>query len=123
MAFTGRIRYDRRVSEEFLANFLAGGFARSLVEYASKARFPVDLQMRHSPKTGADHASVYVGLTSVLNVEAKPKSKFVLKAHPTWSDGAFGFDPAWSQPAGAEEWPKHWLSVEEYLEKVIPAAG
>src|SRR3954447_24451424 len=94
MPFTGSIRYDRRVGPDFLACFLKGGVAHSLTEYARRARYPVDLQMRHNPKTGADHASLYVGLTSVLNIMAKPKpvSGLALDAHKTWSEGPYGFD-------------------------------
>jgi hypothetical protein len=51
--------------------FLRGGVAASLVEYARHAPYPVDLQMRHNPKTGADHATLYVGLTSVLDVQGR----------------------------------------------------
>src|SRR3712207_8728346 len=97
MPFTGSIRYDRRVGRDFLACFLKDGVAHSLTEYAGKARYPVDLQMRHNPKTGADHASLYVGLTSVLNVMSKfkPFARLALNAHKTWSEGPYGFDVSW----------------------------
>lgn len=125
MAFTGSIRYDRRVSEQFLAHFLKGGVAHSLTQYAAKARYPVDLQMRHNPKTGADHASLYVGLTSVLNVLAKPKPVpgLALAAHKTWSEGQYGFDVAWGEASPIESWASRWNKVEDYLEQVIPAAS
>lgn len=125
MPFTGKIRYDRRVSQEFLAHFRQGGVAHSLTEYAAKARYPVDLQMRHNPKTEADHASLYVGLTSVLNVvaKAKPVSSLALTAHKTWSEGPYGFDLGWRDAVPADDWTKRWIEVEEYLEKVIPSAS
>lgn len=125
MSFSGNIRYDRRVSPGFLEHFLKGGVARSLTEYAVKARYPVDLQMRHNPKTGADHASLYVGLTSVLNVVASGKSelKLALTAHPTWSEGPHGFNVGWRQAAAVSMWAERWLEVEDYLERVIPAAS
>jgi hypothetical protein len=125
MPFAGSIRYDRRVSHDFLTNFLDGGVARSLTEYAGKARFPVDLQMRHNPKTGIDHASLYVGLTSVLNVMAKPKPapSLALDAHKTWSEGPYGFDLQWRIATPTESWRPKWVAVEEYLEKVIPSAS
>lgn len=125
MSFSGKIRYDRRVSAEFLGHFRKGGVAYSLTEYAAKARFPVDLQMRHNPKTGTDHASLYVGLTSVLNVvgKGKPVSQLALTAHPTWSEGTFGFHASWGTAAPAEDWLARWIDVEEYLEKVIPSAS
>jgi len=105
MPFTGRIRYDRRVTDGFLDLFHDGGVARSLTEYARKARFPVDLQFRRNPKTGAEHASLYVGLTSVLNVYSKPKRSnspaggLALDAHRTWTDGRYGFDASWRETA------------------------
>ncbi len=125
MPFTGRIRYDRRVSPDFLAHFLKGGVAFSLTEYAGKARYTVDLQMRHSPKTGADHATLYVGLTSVLNVIAKPNPvpSLALTAHKTWSEGPYGFDVTWRDAVPVESWVSRWPDVEEYLEKVIPSAS
>ena len=126
MPLSGKIRYDRRVSAQFLGHFRKGGMAYSLTEYAAKARFPVDLQMRHNPKTGADHASLYVGLTSVLNVvgKGKPVTKLALTAHPTWSESKkFGFGASWGTAAPAEEWLPRWIDVEDYLEKVIPSAS
>jgi hypothetical protein len=125
MAFSGTIRYDRRVSDHFLAHFLPGGVAHSLTEYASNARFPVDLQMRHNPKTGAEHASLYVGLTSVLNVESKPRPRprLALTANPRWANPDHGFDPDWSTPADMAQWTSGWSQVEGYLEEVIPVAA
>jgi hypothetical protein len=125
MPFVGSIRYDRRVAPDFLACFLKNGVAHSLTEYAGKARYPVDLQMRHNPKTGADHASLYVGLTSVLNVMAKPKpvAGLALNAHKTWSEGPYGFDVSWRQASPVNLWKARWIEVEEYLEIVIPAAS
>ena len=125
MAFTGSIRYDRRVAQDFLAHFMKGGVAYSLTEYAGKARYPVDLQMRHNPKTGVDHASLYVGLTSVLNVMAKPKPvpSLSLDAHKTWSEGPYGFDLSWRSASPIGSWKSQWIHVEEYLEKVIPSAS
>src|SRR5438874_218343 len=68
MGVAWKIQYDRRVSNDFLSLFDVGGPARTLVEHAQFAPFPIDLQFRHNPKTGGEHASLYVGLTTVLNV-------------------------------------------------------
>lgn len=127
MPFEGSIRYDRRVSADFLAHFRDGGVAHSLTEYAAKARYPVDLQMRHNPKTGGDHASLYVGLTSVLNVVSKPNYQhgpgLALSAHKTWSGGPYGFDSGWRDAYPVESWWGRWAAVEDYLEQVIPEAS
>lgn len=117
------LHYDRRVEPEFLAHFKRGGVARSLVEYAKNAPFPVDLQMRRSPKTGATHASLYVGLTDVLKISSKPQGKLTLTAHKTWSEGKFGFKSEWKQAQTSEEVESSWREVEAYLEEVIPRAA
>ena len=120
--FEGDVRYDRRVAPSFLEHFLAGGVAASLVEYAKHARYPVDLQMRHNPKTNADHASLYVGLTSVLNVYAKGTG-LSIEAHDTWRQGPYGFGGEWHLVASTRTWEARWRKVEDYLERVIPSAA
>ena len=89
------LHYDRRVFESFLAHFLEGGVAHSLVEYARFAPYAVDLQMRHNPKTNADHVTLYVGLTSVLDVKTGKKGLHLV-GHKTATGGLYGFDDAWT---------------------------
>lgn len=122
MAVKWELHYDRRVSEQFLAHFLPGGLAESLVQYARHAPYPVDLQMRHDPKSKAEHASLYVGLTSVLDV-VRAKDKLRLRAHKTWAEGAFGFSSDWTTNRAPEKLGERWQQVEDYLEAVIPAAA
>lgn len=124
--YTGDIRYDRRVSPVFLDHFCKGGVAHSLVEYAKHARFPIDLQLRHNPKTGADHATLYAGLTGVLNVLSRPNGHLALTAHETWTTGPYGFDSehhGWASAASEAAWRSRWRCVEDYLEQVIPVAA
>jgi hypothetical protein len=116
------LHYDRRVTDEFLAHFVRNGVAHSLVEYARYAAFPIDLQMRRNPKTRAEHASLYVGLSSVLDVHRK-KDKLQLEAHQTFRTGPFGFKDEWRQPMQVQSLSKEWRSVEAYLEAVIPFAN
>ena len=117
------IRYDRRVSEQFLGNFLRGGVAHSLVDMARKAAYPIDLQFRMNPKTSAEHATLYTGLTAVLNVVGDKKGHLKLSAHKTWSETRnYGFRAEWLKGATADEWRSQWPAVELYLERVIPSA-
>lgn len=116
------LHYDRRVSEGFLAHFLDGGVAHSLVEYARHAPYPLDLQMRHNPKTGAEHATLYVGLTSVVDVE-RVGDKLRLKAHKTHQSGPYGFSASWLTPMTVQQLSRSWRMVENYLEKIIPDAA
>jgi hypothetical protein len=116
------LHYDRRVAPTFLEHFLPGGIAESLVRYARLAPFPLDLQMRKSPTTGAMHASLYVGLTSVLNVVRKGDHALALTAHRAWTDGKFGFQPDWTESRSLRRVRDEWQAVEAYIERVVPAA-
>jgi hypothetical protein len=116
------------VSEDFLASFLDGGLAHSPVEYSRFAPYAVDLQMRHSPKTGADHATLYVGLSSVLDVHRSVDGKgagdqFWLKGHKTAADGRYGFDKSWTHQMTVSELKRQWRDVEDYLEAILPDAA
>ena len=117
--------YDRRVSPEFLALFDRddpdGGVASSLVTYANEALFPVDLRFRKDWKSGREHATLYVGLTAVLNVRATRKGLIRLDAHPTHMKNG-RFDPAWSTPMPRDDLARIWAEVELYLDRVIPLA-
>ena len=116
------LHYDRRATAGFLAHFLHGGVAESLAEYARYAPYPVDLQMRKNPKTGAEHATLYVGLTSVLQVTRIKGDLLRLHGHKNLA-GKHTFDPAWSNPMTAKELTPRWRAVEGYLEDVIPLAS
>jgi hypothetical protein len=84
------VHYDRRVSDDFLKHFLKGGVASSLVEYVKHAPYPIDLQMRKNPKRKlAEHASFYVGLTSVLNVEGTGDRLRLTATRPTRTASVF----------------------------------
>jgi len=123
MAVDWTLRYDRCVGVDFLSLFQPGGVAHPLVEYARHAPYAVDLQLRKDPKTSAQHAALYVGLTAVLTVNWRGAGRFALSANPTWSAGPYGFDAGWANPAGEESWRQRWPAVERYLEAVIPAAA
>lgn len=115
------IRYDRRVSREFLGLFLDDGPFEFLRGVTQQVRFPADLQMRHSPKTSGDWASLYIGLTAVLNVVAHKKG-LRLTTHKTWAQARHGWDSSWTKPASAEQWADRRGDVLLYLERVIPIA-
>ncbi|MEP6697638.1 MAG: hypothetical protein ABJA34_12300 [Pseudonocardiales bacterium] len=122
MPVNWEMHYDRRVPRSFLAHFLPGGVAASLAEYARHAPYPVDLQMRHDPRTGAHHATLYVGLTDVLTVKAHAKG-LVLRPHKVITGGPFALPPALQSPAALEVLKNQWRAVEIYLDRVIPLAA
>lgn len=113
------IRYDRVMTAEFLSYFLAGGFADSLRDYAS-ARYPSDLHFRKNVKSGAQTATLYIGMTAVLNVHEGPGGRAWLSAHESYAIPDNHWDPEWDVGARPEDWSKRWPAVENYLERIIP---
>jgi len=114
-------RYDRSISAEFLAVLKPGGFAASLLDYAH-AQYPIDLQFRKNPKNNAQHVTLYVGMTAVLNVIDKVLLGYRLDAHPKYKGNpAVGWDADWERPHPGRWWGEHWAEVEDYLERIIPA--
>ena len=116
------IRYDRRVSEEFIQHFAPDGLLSSLPRYAKSGLFPIDFRLRKDVKSGAEHATLYVGLTSVLDVHHTKSGKLKLKAHTTHQKKG-AFDPSWSAPMTVEQLAAVWPDVELYLDRIIPLAA
>lgn len=122
MTNTFDVRYDRRISDDFLQHFTPGGLLASLPAYAKSGLFPLDLRFRRDTKSGAEHATLYVGLTSVLDVHHAKSGKLKLKVHPTHRKNG-GFDDAWSTPMTVEVLGATWPEVELYLDRIIPLAA
>lgn len=116
------IRYDRRVSDQFLQHFTPDGLLSSLPAYAKSGLFPIDLRFRRDAKSGAEHASLYIGLTSVLDVHHARSGKLRLKVHPTHQKNG-KFDAAWAKPMTPAELAAVWPAVELYLDRIIPIAA
>lgn len=123
LAVPWELHYDRRVPDHFLRLLLPGGVAASLAQYARHAPYPVDLQLRADAKRpSAHHASLYVGLTTVLDLHGKATGSFALDADKRWRS-QFPFDDKWLKAASIAEWRDRWGAVEDYLEQVIPIAS
>ncbi len=120
-----KITYDRRVSSMFRDLFASGdhgaGVASSLVSYARHARFPVDLQFRREAHGNRLTATLYVGLTAVLNLHMSSKGLW-LSVHKTHQKNG-GFDEAWTVRRTVDELAAIWLDVERYLDRIIPIAA
>ncbi|MGF9755056.1 hypothetical protein AAII07_07625 [Microvirga sp. 0TCS3.31] len=116
------VRYDRRISRELLEHLQPGGLLASLAVYAKSGLFPLDLRFRKDVKTQAEHVSLYVGLTSVLDVHHAKSGKLRLKAHQTHRQNG-KFDSGWSSLRTPDELAVIWPDVELYLDRVIPVAA
>ncbi len=91
-----KITYDREFSRDVLDLFVSdgngAGVASSLVAYARHARFPVDLQFRREAHGNRVTATLYVGLTAVLNLHMSSKGLW-MSVHKTHQKNG-GFDQA-----------------------------
>lgn len=120
MADIGDLRYDRSVTLDFSRQF-EDGFAAPLVDYA-RGKYPVDFQYRKDPKTGRQWATLYVGLTAVINVHDNGPKGLALNAHETYREqtAKLGWNDDWAAPASVHVWEERWPTVEAYLERAIP---
>lgn len=114
--------FDRTVSDE-LVGFLADGRAHGLVDLAvgdHKGEPLFDLQLRRATKgtKPVSWASLYYGLTSVLDLEERG-GQFRIVAHRTHRTLG-GFDDAWSEWQERSSLDRVWPSVANYITRVTP---
>jgi hypothetical protein len=114
--------YDRRAPAG-LMTALVDGFAASLKDYVLARQYPVDLQLRGYEGKGQHRATLYVGLTKVLDLHHRQDGRFKLAAHPSYMTAKRGWSDSWSRWHRAEQLGVKWEGVEEYLDTVIPAVG
>lgn len=115
------LSYDGRAPEPLMGALRPGGWAESLVEYGRSGQYSLDLQLRGYPKR--EHlASLYVGLTKVLDLCYVESKGFRLKAHPTYKK-AGTWNARWDNYVRWGLSRNDWREVEHYLERVIPVVG
>jgi hypothetical protein len=112
--------YDRTVSAHLLDALDDGGVLHGLVTRARQNRRLLDLQLRGYPGQRECKVSLYVGLTTVLDVTAHVDRGFRMTVHKTHA-AAGGFDPAWRAWHSGEALKALWPDVEQYLDRVISA--
>ncbi|MHB1535831.1 MAG: hypothetical protein ACYC1D_14735 [Acidimicrobiales bacterium] len=117
------IFYDRRAPEELMAPLERGGWAHSLVEYGRAGQYALDLQLRGYGDKGSHWATLYVGLTKVVDLHYMAKRAFHLDAHATYKQLKLGWDLSWEKNQPPERLAEQWPMVEAYLERVIPSVG
>lgn len=112
------MRFDRSVSDALMA-MLETGAGGSLVERArGQGDEPFfDLQLRSEPKGTASWATLYYGMTALLNLRER-RGSFQLTAHRSYMDLA-SFDPVWTDWQPREVIESAWPDVEVYLTAVI----
>lgn len=115
------LTYDRRAPEGLLNVLRPGGWAASLAEYGRSGQYALDLQLRGYSKKPAGHwATLYAGLTKVLDLHFLPSKGFRLDVHKTYKAKAYGWNPDWEKYRSRGFDHAEWRAVEDYLETVIP---
>jgi hypothetical protein len=119
------MRFDRSVSDALLG-VLSGGAGAALVARAreqggQRCLTLFDLQLRSEPKGTASWATLYYGMTALLNLRER-WGRLQLTAHPKYM-AVDSIDPEWSQWQPPESLKSGWLRVERYLDEVIDHVG
>ena len=111
------MRFDRSVTAE-LINVLQHGPAQSLVERAKgqKKRPLYDLQLRSAPKDRETWATLYYGMTALINLQ-ELKGKFKLTADKKYM-ALTSFDDAWTTWQPRDRVEDAWPRVETYLGEI-----
>lgn len=114
------LRFDRTVSESLLAELMPGGRFCSLVERRHAMLELVDLQLR-ADSSGGSHASLYLGLTSVLDLRER-NGLFALRAREIHQQKG-DFDAAWLAFRSADQLSASWPEVERYLDRILTSGA
>jgi hypothetical protein len=118
------LSYDRRAPDQMMDALLPGGFAHSLVEYGRAGRFALDLQLRGYANKPGHWATLYVGLTKVLDLHFRPRAGFKLAAHPAYTGHPdYGWNPGWNNSQSAANLAAEWPEVDEYIERAVTAVA
>jgi hypothetical protein len=114
------LRFDRVASQDLMAELEEGGQFHDLIERRVKSEI-ADVQLRREQRGKRSWASLYIGLTSVLDLDERG-GQFRLRAHATHKK-AGQFDEAWATWQSADKLAAHWLGVNAYLDRLLAADG
>jgi len=108
------MHFDRVVSQNLLDALRPDGPLHGAVTWCAGDPSLRDLQLRRAPKGPTSWASLYVGLTSVLDV-VEQHGQFRVTAHTTHR-AAGGFNAAWGAWQSIGDLTAAWPEVRGYLD-------
>jgi Restriction Endonuclease associating with ARP len=109
--------FDRTISPELLAAIGPDGPLGGLLERRHQRPDVLDVQLRRDQKGTVSSASLYVGLSSVLDLE-ELRGRFRLKGQASHRQ-AGGFPERWSEWHTAAELASGWPEVDGYLDRLL----
>jgi len=111
------MHYGRLISEPLLGALAAGGPLHSVMAWRQEDLVLRDVQLRHEPKGPASWVSLYLGLTSILDIVERA-GEFRLRAHPTHrARGQFG--DSWDSWQSLGVLTQRWPKVQDYLSRIV----
>jgi len=121
------MNFDRRIPEAMRSAL--GGPLSPLLARRNQAPALLDLQLRRdSQNTSHSWASLYVGLSTVLDVHVKVTNvwdgpgEFWLAADKAYRANG-DFPDSWRTPMSIDQLAEIWPKVDRYLDRVIPEVG
>ena len=116
---SGDMDYDRR-APHLLG--LLGGDEGPLADLLHRCQDDLtDIHVRRQPFGARSWVSLYVGMTTVLDVELSG-DRLRLRAHETHRVNG-GFNDGWVDPVPLDELVARWPAVSAYLDRVIPTVA
>lgn len=106
--------FDRRVSEELLDALLDRNGIGILLDHRDANPLRFDVLLRRNRKTRVSTASLYVGLTKIIDVHEKG-GLFWLGARPAYCSLP-EFDPGWTSPSNPQAPSKNLQGISHYLD-------
>ena len=113
--------FDRVVSSTLLTELSDGGRFHGLLERRASRPDIADVQLRREQRGSRSWASLYLGLTSVLDLDER-HGQFRLRAHATHK-AAGHFDEAWGQWQDSASLGDRWSEVDDYLGRLLENEG
>jgi hypothetical protein len=113
--------FDRVVSQALLTELGEHGRFHGLLERRTSRPEIADVQLRREQRGDRSWASLYLGLTSVLDLD-EHHGLFRLRAHPTHK-AAGQFDEAWGQWQEPDRLGERWSQVDAYLGRLLEDQG
>jgi hypothetical protein len=113
--------FDRVVSQALLIELGEGGRFHGLLERRSSRPEIADVQLRRDQRGHRSWASLYLGLTSVLDLDER-HGQFRLRAHPTHK-AAGHFDESWGEWQDPTRLGNLWPEIDAYLERLLEDEG
>ncbi len=110
------LHFHRVMSDNLLEELRPTGRFAGLVARRNTRPDVADVQLRRA-RGNESHASLYIGLTSVLDVRERA-GEFALRARATHRAAA-DFDAAWATFRPAAALAADWPAVEQYLDRIL----